>query len=164
MTVGTPSSASPRIKSGGRHLLPQKSGRTRGAAALELHAQAARDGVLLEALAELAVVIHEDLGVGRKLHAEARAHERGVAAEGDAVAENELAGTPTSKALSDWEASPNSWVQPRRSSGVSVPLAVAMREVRRTPNVVWKEFESVEFTVNAPKPPVSLKPSTCAFT
>jgi hypothetical protein len=40
--------------------------------------------VLLEARAELAVVIDEDLGVGRELQAEARADERGVAAEGDA--------------------------------------------------------------------------------
>ena len=40
--------------------------------------------MFLETLAELAVVIDEDLRVGRKLHAEAAADERGVSAEIDA--------------------------------------------------------------------------------
>src|SRR4029077_14920052 len=57
---------------------------TSASSTLEPHAQAARDRVLLEARAELAVVIDEELGVGRELQAEARADERGVAAEGDA--------------------------------------------------------------------------------
>ena len=56
------------------------------------------------------------------------------------VAEKPLPATPTSDAVIFCEASRNSWFQPRRSSGMSVPFAVAMREVRRTPSVVWKEF------------------------
>jgi hypothetical protein len=40
--------------------------------------------VLLQPRAELAVIVHEHFGVGRKLHAEASAHERRVAAENDA--------------------------------------------------------------------------------
>jgi hypothetical protein len=43
--------------------------------------------VLLEALAELAVVIDEHLRIGRKLEAQARADERGVAAEASRLAE-----------------------------------------------------------------------------
>ena len=93
-------------------------------------------------MAELAVVIDEDLGVGRELHAEAAADERGVAAEGDA-GRGEGASRHADERGREALRGVEEFVVPaeaklRNERAIFSPSA--MREVRRTPSVVWKEF------------------------
>ena len=128
---------------------------------LKPHLQPAGKPVLLQARAEPAVVIDEDLRVGRKLESQARAHERGVAAEVDAGFRERASRHADERGAELCQASRNSWLQPRRNLGRerAGELANAMCEVRRTPSVVAKELPSALFTESAPKPPVSLKPS-----
>ena len=119
--------------------------------------------MLLQARAEPAVVIDEDLGVGELMlkPAPMSALSRPNLIP---VVEVRLPGTPMSVVTIVCEVSRNRGPTGAKLGNERAVTPIAMREARRAPSVVWKELPSAAFTENVPKPPVSLEAPICAFT